>query len=63
MNAHQIRNVLNDEAVNLFNLKGSHKAAKALNEFTGEATDAELIRFRELLIGLPDFKLLHAATD
>lgn len=59
MKAHQIRNILNEETIRLFNVKGNRKAGYALNEFVANSTDNELIRFRELLIGLPNFKLPH----
>jgi len=62
MTADKIRDTINDEVHNL-DKAGQIGALMALEKFSRLASNAELIRFRELIIGLPDLKLPHAATE
>jgi len=61
MNATKIRAILNEEAVRLFNISGHHVAANSLAQFATTATDAELIRFRQIISGLSPAELNDAA--
>lgn len=51
MNAHQIRNILDTEANHLKFKANNPYAGNALQSFATTATDAELIRFREIIMG------------